>query len=38
MIAAQNETPTSVNIIEFGYHVRCTEPGCRNRGRVGSLC
>jgi hypothetical protein len=25
---------TSVTIIIYGYRARCTQPGCRNRGRV----
>jgi hypothetical protein len=32
--AVHVETPVSVTIIELGYRVRCTEPGCRNVGRV----
>jgi|HubBroStandDraft_2_1064218.scaffolds.fasta_scaffold1077927_1 hypothetical protein len=32
--AVHVETPTSVTIITLGYRVRCTEPGCRNLGRV----
>jgi hypothetical protein len=27
-------TETSVTIITLGYRVRCTEPGCRNLGRL----
>ena len=34
MIAAQNETPTSVTIITLGYRARCAAPSCRNLGRV----
>jgi hypothetical protein len=28
------ETPTSLTIIAMGYRARCTEPGCRNLGRL----
>jgi hypothetical protein len=28
------ETPVSVTIITLGYRVCCTEPGCRNLGRL----
>ena len=32
--AVHVETPVSVTIITLGYRARCTEPGCRNLGRV----
>jgi hypothetical protein len=28
------ETPTSVTIVPLGYRARCTEPACRNLGRM----
>jgi hypothetical protein len=28
------ETPASVTINAIGYRARCTEPGCRNLGRL----
>jgi hypothetical protein len=34
MIPEQIEIATSVTIIPLGYRVRCTEPGCRNLGRM----
>jgi hypothetical protein len=32
--AIQLETAVSVTIITLGYRVHCTEPGCRNLGRM----
>jgi hypothetical protein len=34
MSAEHGETPTSVTIVSLGYRARCTEPACRNLGRL----
>jgi hypothetical protein len=33
-LATDVDISTSVTIVTIGYRARCTEPGCRNLGRV----